>query len=163
MPVTTLYTFLPFVFTLKNIIHLFLLPRHAGRDCSASAAEVVVKQAARQSLCAGLVDLVLLSDPSPHLLDSLAAMLGSIFDAGSGEITSDAAKIQCAHVLKIIGVLAGQGFLQVKPTAYCIRLAETYSYLHLLYFGRDLCPRRKPCWPKSLQTLSPPAAAPVAP
>ena len=72
-----------------------------------------MKQAARQSLCAGLVDLVLLSDPSPHLLDSLVAMLSAVFDAGSGEVTSDAAKVQCAHVLKIIGVLAGRGFLQV--------------------------------------------------
>ena len=137
--------------------------RHAGRDCSASAAEVAVKQAARQSLCAGLVDLVLLSDPSPHLLDSLIAMLGNVFDAGSREITSDAAKIQCAHVLKIIGVLAGRGFLQVNPTVYRIRFAEIYSNLHLLLTCRDLCPRRKPCWPKLLRTLSPSVAAPVAP
>lgn len=83
-----------------------------------------MKQSARQSLCAGLVDLVLLSDPSPHLLDTLAAMLGAVFDAG--EVTSDAARVQCAHVLKILGVLAGRGFLQVALTT-TVALTSTGS------------------------------------
>jgi hypothetical protein len=47
-------------------------------------------------MCAGLIDLLLLSDLTPHLFDSLAAALRAVYDPS--EVTSDAARVQCAQV-----------------------------------------------------------------